>query len=181
MKNLNLYRLIYFRICSNLVNQEKHYNLYYNLAALCLNKDQGGTYTLETEIACRMQGWYGRLYGTYWPHISLPVICRHPGSPSCTNSAGWLEFTGTVTQYLSHILAGVDERTIVTEPRRKVVHSHWQLYHMALPMSLLHQLFGCGIEGLSQVFYIPDCSVIILRNVTRQVNYSINKDQNNSE
>ena len=53
MKNLNLYRLIYFRICSNLVNQEKHYNLYYNLAALCLNKDQGGTHTLETEIACR--------------------------------------------------------------------------------------------------------------------------------
>ena len=119
-----------------------------------------------------MQGWYGCLYGTYRPHISLPVISRHPGYPSSTNSAGWLEFTGTVTQYLSHIIAGVDERTIVTEPRRKVVHSH----HMALPMSL-HQLFGCGIKGLSQVFYIPDCSVIILRNVTRQVNYSSHKGQ----
>ena len=53
MKNLNLYGLIYLGICSNLVNQDKHCNLYYDLAALCLNKDQGGTYTLETEIACR--------------------------------------------------------------------------------------------------------------------------------
>ena len=166
MKNLNLYWLIYFRVCLNLVNQEKHCNLYYDLVAPCLNKDQGGTCTLKNWDC--MQGWYGRLYGTYRPHISLPILSRQStGTAQIHRHRKTVFVSYTSWSWWTNDCDGdLQDSSSFT---LKII-PHGFTYVITPAVRLWNR-------GTFSCFYIPDCSVIILRNVTRQVNYSSHKGQ----